>query len=52
MHSIFGVMAGGCVGLALSLLGRCSCNTCPVTKNPWVSIVLGALMGYLITAVR
>jgi hypothetical protein len=26
----------------------CNSGTCPITSNPYISIVYGALMGYLI----
>jgi hypothetical protein len=41
------------VGAALSLLYQhvvgCRTGTCPITSNPYVATVYGAVMGYLLS---
>ena len=44
------------VGIVVGMLGGylyyfyigCSSGTCPITSNPYISVVYGGLMGYLI----
>lgn len=43
------------IGLALGLIGGylyyrfvgCVSGTCPITSNPWISMLWGAMIGYL-----
>ncbi len=45
---ISGILTGAVGGyLYYSFIG-CNSGTCPITSNPYISILYGALMGYLI----
>ena len=45
---ITGIVAGGIGGFAYYYFVGCASGTCPITSNPYISILYGALMGYLI----
>jgi len=45
---ITGILAGGIVGFVYYHFVGCASGTCPITSNPYISIVYGALMGYLL----
>lgn len=50
MRIIIGVLVGGGIGFAVGYFGRCVTGTCPLTGNPYVSTIFGALLGALIAA--
>ena len=50
MRILLGIAAGAAVGFAVGYFGRCSTGTCPLTSNPWVSTLVGAFMGLMMTA--
>ena len=45
---ITGVLIGGAGGFAYYYFIGCTSGTCPITSNPYISILWGAVMGYLI----
>lgn len=45
---IIGVAVGAVGGFLYYYFIGCQSGTCPITSNPYISIVYGALMGYLI----
>ena len=45
---ITGILAGGIGGFAYYHFVGCASGTCPITSNPYITIVYGALMGYLL----
>ncbi|MCX8090364.1 MAG: DUF6132 family protein [Verrucomicrobiae bacterium] len=50
---LIGIAVGGGLGFAWYKLVGCSTGACPLTSNPWISSLYGALMGALIaTSVR
>lgn len=50
---VIGVVAGGGLGFAWYKLVGCSTGACPLTSNPWISSLYGALLGALLaTSVR
>lgn len=48
MRIILGALISGVVGFAAGYFGKCSSGTCPLTGNPVISNVIGALLGVLI----
>ncbi len=48
MKVLIGVMLGGIIGFFVGYFGHCSSGTCPLTGNPVVATVVGALIGLLI----
>ena len=49
---VLGIAIGGSAGFAVGYFGRCATGTCPLTSNPWVSTVVGAVIGALIAGGR
>ena len=45
---ILGVAIGGGLGFAYYKLIGCSTGSCPLTSNPWISSIYGAVLGALI----
>ncbi len=43
-----GVVVGGVAGFALYKLVGCSTGACPLTSNPWISTLYGAVLGGLV----
>lgn len=49
MTTILAVLAGGAAGFAIYKFIGCRTGACPITANPYISVVYGALMGFLFT---
>jgi predicted membrane metal-binding protein len=45
---IIGLTVGAIGGYLYYYFIGCSSGTCPITSNPYISIVYGAIMGYLL----
>ncbi len=45
MKIILGLIVGACLGYAIGYWGKCSSGVCPLTRNPLMSSVIGALLG-------
>jgi hypothetical protein len=45
---IVGAIAGGLLGFAYYYFVGCKSGTCPITSNPYISILFGAVMGLLL----
>ena len=43
------VLIGAAVGLAYQRFIGCRTGTCPITSNPYISTIYGAVMGYLLS---
>jgi len=52
MKVLLGIAIGAAVGFAVGYFGRCASGTCPLTSNPWISTVVGALFGLFLVASR
>jgi hypothetical protein len=52
LHSLAFIVGGGALGFAYYKFVGCSSGACPITSNPWLSTLYGALVGYLIGTVR
>ena len=50
MKMILGIAAGAAVGFAIGYFGKCASGMCPLTSNPWTSMLIGALFGALLVA--
>jgi hypothetical protein len=49
---IIGVVAGAIIGYGYYRLVGCSTGTCPITSNPYISTVYGAVMGALLSGMK
>jgi hypothetical protein len=47
---ILGVLVGGGLGFAYYRFIGCTSGTCPLTSNPYISTIYGAVIGLLIAA--
>jgi len=45
---IIGLLAGGIGGFLYYHFVGCASGLCPITSNPYISVLYGALMGYLL----
>jgi len=45
---IAGITIGGIGGFAYYHFIGCASGTCPITSNPYITVIYGALMGYLV----
>jgi hypothetical protein len=45
-HTLAYVVGGGIVGFAYHKIVGCRSGTCPITANPYISTLYGALMGF------
>ena len=48
MKIVLGIIIGGSIGFAIGFFGKkflCTTGVCPLTSNPYVSTIVGALLG-------
>ena len=50
LRSIIGVVVGGGLGNAYYRLVGCSTGTCPLTSNPFITIIYGGVVGALVAS--
>ncbi|MBN1526850.1 MAG: glycine zipper 2TM domain-containing protein [Candidatus Omnitrophica bacterium] len=48
MKIAIGAVVGGLIGLGIGYFGKCASGVCPLTGNPVISTVLGALIGAML----
>ncbi len=48
LKSIIGIVVGMLGGYIYYIKVGCNSGSCPITSNPYMSILWGAIMGYLI----
>ncbi|MFC1592599.1 DUF6132 family protein [Candidatus Omnitrophota bacterium] len=49
MKIILAIVIGAAIGYGVGYFGKCVSGVCPLTSNPVVSAVIGALIGAMIT---
>ena len=45
---IIGALLGGIAGFMYYYFVGCASGTCPITSNPYISVIYGSFMGYLL----
>ena len=48
LHTLAYVVGGGILGFGYHKLVGCRTGTCPITANPYISTIYGALMGFFV----
>ena len=43
-----GIIIGGAIGFAIGYFGKCASGMCPLTSNPLISTIIGALFGAML----
>jgi len=47
-----GILIGAGIGFAVGYFGKCASGVCPLTSNPLISTIVGALIGAMIVLGR
>ena len=48
MKILLGIIIGGVIGFAIGYFGKCASGVCPLTSNPLISTIIGALLGAML----
>ncbi len=49
LHLAVSIIGGGALGYAYYRFIGCASGTCPISSNPYISTIYGAVMGYLVS---
>lgn len=49
MKMMLGVIIGGAIGFGIGYFGKCASGACPLTSNPVISTIIGAVIGLMLT---
>jgi len=49
MKNLLGIIIGGANEFGVGYLGKCTSGLCPLTSNPIISTVIGAVIGLMIS---
>ena len=50
IKTLLGAGAGAAIGFLVYRFIGCRTGTCPITANPWLSMIFGAVIGFLMTS--
>lgn len=50
MRTVIGGVIGGVIGLGIWYLGRCTAGTCPLTSTPVITVLMGMIIGVMLSA--
>ena len=48
---VIGIVVGALLGFAYYRFIGCASGSCPITSNPWASMIYGAVMGYMVSGI-
>ncbi len=51
IRTIGAPLIGALIGFLYYRFVGCATGACPITSNPWASIIYGALMGFMIGSI-
>ena len=49
MKMLLGAIIGGAIGFGVGYFGKCTSGACPLTSNPVMSTIIGAVIGLAVT---
>ena len=49
MKIVLGALIGAAIGFTVGYFGKCASGACPLTSNPILSTIIGALIGIAFT---
>jgi hypothetical protein len=52
MKMILGIVIGAAIGFGIGYFGKCASGACPLTSNPVISTIIGAMIGAMVAAGR
>ena len=52
VRAILGIVLGGLAGFGLYRYLGCASGTCLITSSPWVSVVYGMILGFVVSQAR
>lgn len=52
MKYLIGIVIGAVAGFAYYKFVGCSTGTCPISSNPYISSIYGAVMGALVAGIK
>ena len=52
LRSVIGAIIGAALGFAMYRFVGCKTGTCPITANPWMSMIFGGVLGFLFASGR
>ena len=50
-RTVIGIVLGGMAGFLYYYFVGCASGTCPITSHPLSSVIVGGIMGYLVTGI-
>jgi len=48
MKLLLGIIVGGAIGFGVGYFGKCASGACPLTSNPIISAIIGAIVGAMV----
>ena len=51
LRMVIGVVVGAIFGFSYYKFIGCATGACPITSNPWISTIYGAILGFMISSI-
>ena len=52
IRMLAGPLVGALLGFIYYRIVGCSTGSCPLTSNPWISTLYGAVMGFILVSMK